>query len=145
MPFWLVAAFVYVYLVSFPDPPLLHVKEGLVYKVGILGCADSAVVGQLRNKTWQSCDMLCTWLDYGTSRQFIDTLCHMIFLNPAIWLGYSFFKQADSTQPRIPNLLYQTLFHVEQGRVWEQDDVGDLPNACMAFKSAFIIYTNEYL
>ena len=33
------------YLVSFPDPPML---EGLVYKVGILGCADSAVVFKLR-------------------------------------------------------------------------------------------------
>ena len=33
------------YLVSFPDPPVL---EGLVYKVGIFGCADSAVVCKLR-------------------------------------------------------------------------------------------------
>ena len=31
-------------LVSFPDPPVFHAKEGLVYKVGILGCANSAVV-----------------------------------------------------------------------------------------------------
>ena len=38
-------------LVSFPDLPVLCAKEGLVYKVGILGCADSAVVGKLRNKT----------------------------------------------------------------------------------------------
>ena len=38
-------------LVWFPDPPVLHAKEGLVYKVGILGFADSAVVGILRNKT----------------------------------------------------------------------------------------------
>ena len=29
-------------LVSFPDPPVLRAKEGLVYKVGILGCAESA-------------------------------------------------------------------------------------------------------
>ena len=40
-----------IYVVSFPDPPVLRAKEGLVYKVGILGCADSAVVGKLRNKT----------------------------------------------------------------------------------------------
>ena len=38
-------------VVSFPDPPVLRTKEGLVYKVEILGCADSAVVGKLRNKT----------------------------------------------------------------------------------------------
>ena len=38
-------------LVLFPDSPVLHTKEGLVYKVGILGCAVSAVVGKLRNKT----------------------------------------------------------------------------------------------
>ena len=38
-------------VVSFPDPPALRAKEGLVYKVRILGCADSAVVGKLRNKT----------------------------------------------------------------------------------------------
>ena len=36
-------------LVLFPDPPVLRRKEGLVYKVGILGCADSAVVGKLHN------------------------------------------------------------------------------------------------
>ena len=39
------------YIVSFPDPPVFRSKEGLVYKVGILGYADSAVVGKLRNKT----------------------------------------------------------------------------------------------
>ena len=37
------------YCTSFPDPPLLHMKEGLVYQVGIIGCADSAVVGKLCN------------------------------------------------------------------------------------------------
>ena len=29
-------------LVWFPDPPVLRAKEGLVYKVEILGCAESA-------------------------------------------------------------------------------------------------------
>ena len=38
-------------LVPRPTPPLLRAKKGLVTKVGILGGADSAVVGKLRNKT----------------------------------------------------------------------------------------------
>ena len=84
---------VYQLLVSFPDPPVLRAKEGLVYKVGILGCADSAVVGKLHNKT---CDTLCTRLDYRTSQQFIDALCRMIFLNQAI-----------SLVTRFPNTLTQ--------------------------------------
>ena len=29
-------------VIPFPDPPVLRAKEGLVYKVGILGCAESA-------------------------------------------------------------------------------------------------------
>ena len=39
------------FLVSFPDPSLAPRERGSVTNVGILGCADSAVVGKLRNKT----------------------------------------------------------------------------------------------
>ena len=66
-------------LVCFPDPPLLHKKEGLVEKVIILGCADSAVVGNCITKSDSHVIMLCANLDYRTSWQFIDTLHHMIF------------------------------------------------------------------
>ena len=41
-----------VYVVSFPDPHVLPPeREGLVYNVRILGCAESACVWKFRNVT----------------------------------------------------------------------------------------------
>ena len=45
----------------------------------------------------------------------------MIFLNPAIWLGYPFSEHADSAQPRIPTLYTRPTFAQSKGGVWERD------------------------
>ena len=50
-------------LLLFPDLSLASRERGSIYKIGILGCADLAVV---HNKTLQSCDTVCVLLDCRT-------------------------------------------------------------------------------
>ena len=105
-------------LVSFPDPPMLRARGS--GKVRILGCADSAVVGELRNKTWQSCDKIRARLDYGTSRQ---TLSHDIF-KPSNLIGLPVFRTRWlSTTKNSDLIIPDPLSRGAREGLWERDYV----------------------